>query len=244
MDSPKKQLMTVGVVGAMRSEIDALISEIEEPATETVSGVDYVSGRYGGVRLVAARCGVGKVFAAVCVQTMILRYAPDVIVNIGVGGSLTPKLNIADICVASAAVQHDMDTTSVGDPPGMISGIKVVEFPTDEETRNGLLEAARSLGKNALSGVIASGDVFVSDSKRKKFVTDTFSALVCEMEGGAVAQTCYINGTPFCILRAVSDNGDENAPDTYGDALQRASDAALEVTRAWLRGGATAGSAQ
>lgn len=225
---------TVGVIGAMASEIDALISDIADPVRETVSGVGFVSGEYGNVRLVAARCGVGKVFAAVCAQTMILRYAPDVIVNIGVGGSLTPGLNIADICVASAAVQHDMDTSAVGDPVGMISGINVIEFPTDPAAREGLVEAAESLGKNVMSGVIASGDVFVCDTGRKSFIRDTFSALVCEMEGGAVAQTCYINGTPFCVLRAVSDNGDENAPDSYGNALQRASDAALDVTRVWL----------
>ena len=28
------------------------------------------------------------------------------------------------------------------------------------------------------------------------------------MEGGAVAQACYLNGTPFVIIRAVSDKPD------------------------------------
>ena len=68
----------------------------------------------------------------------------------------------------------------------------------------------------------------------KRRIVDRFSAIVCEMEGGAVAQVCYVNQTPFCVLRAVSDNGDENANRAYADALERASAVALDVIKAYL----------
>ena len=229
------EIKTVGVIGAMKAETDALKAALTDPVTETISGVDFVSGRFGNVNLIVAQCGIGKVFAALCAQTMILRYHPDFVLNIGVGGSLSEQLNIADVGVARAVVQHDMDTSGLGDPPGMVSGINIVEFPSDETLVDGLVRAAESLHVHTQTGVIASGDVFVRDSETKRRIVDTFSAIVCEMEGGAVAHVCYVNQVPFCVLRAVSDNGDENAERAYADALQRASDVALNVAMTYLK---------
>ena len=228
-------IKTVGVIGAMKAETDALKAALTDPVTETISGVDLVSGRFGNVNLIVAQCGIGKVFAALCAQTMILRFHPDFVLNIGVGGSLSEQLNIADVGIARAVVQHDMDTSGLGDPPGMVSGISIIEFPSDEGLVAGLNAAAASLGVHTQTGVIASGDVFVRDSETKRRLVDMFSAIVCEMEGGAIAHVCYVNQVPFCVLRAVSDNGDENAERAYANALQTASDVALNVTMAYLK---------
>ena len=226
---------TIGVIAAMASEIAALKAKITNPVSETISGVEFVSGRLGETSIVAAQSGVGKVFAALCTQTMILRFQPAMIVNIGVGGSLTPKLNIADVCVASAAVEHDMDTTAFGDPPGFIWGIGQVELPCDQRIVSAFERAAKRLGVHTETGVIASGDTFVSDAETKARLHKTFSALACEMEGGAVAHVCYVNQLPFGILRAVSDNGDENAEQSYTDALERAAAVALAVAEEALK---------
>ena len=41
-----------------------------------------------------------------------------------------------------------------------------------------------------------------------------FGAISSEMETGAVAQVCAVNKTPFCCLRAISDNAkDEGSVD-------------------------------
>lgn len=224
----------VGVIGAMASEIDALKASIEKPEYATISGIEFVSGSFGNVDVVVAQCGIGKVFAAMCAQTMIMYYGPDMILNIGVGGSLTPELNIADIGIGRAVVQHDLDTTGLGDPVGMVSGINIVELPCDAKIVDGLEKAAASLGVHSTTGVIASGDVFVNDPIVKRRLVDTFSGIVCEMEGGAIAQVCYVNEIPCAVLRAVSDNGDESANRDYSDALQRAADVALDVTKTYL----------
>lgn len=224
----------IGVIGAMASEIDALKASLTETETQTISGIDFVFGKLGRADLVVAQCGIGKVFAALCAQTMIMYYGPDAVINIGVGGSLTPKLNIADVGIGRAVVQHDVDTTGLGDPIGMISGLGLVELPCDGAIVSALEQAAASLGVHTETGVIASGDIFVNDAAVKQRLVDTFSAIVCEMEGGAIAQVCCVNEIPCAILRAVSDNGDESANRDYTDALQRAADVALDVVRAYI----------
>ena len=52
--------------------------------------------------------GVGKVNAAVCSQTMILKYSPDIMINVGVAGGLSDEFKIGDIAVADSVVEHDM----------------------------------------------------------------------------------------------------------------------------------------
>ena len=230
--NPNKK--TIGVIAAMASEIDALKAALPGAEEEVISGVTYVYGELENCNLVLAQCGIGKVFAAMCAQTMILRFHPDQLLNIGVGGSLTPKLNIADVGVASAVVQHDMDTTSLGDAPGMVSGISVVEFPCDPDIVSALRACAEALNVHCETGVIASGDQFICDADVKKRIVDTFGAIVCEMEGGAVGHVCYVNQLPFAILRAVSDNGDENAHRAYSDALERASGVATDIAKKYL----------
>ena len=92
----------IGIIAAMNVEMESLRSYIQNPVTETISGITFVSGTLEGSEVVTAVCGIGKVFAAMCAQTMILRYKPDCIVNTGVAGTLTDKLEIGSIAVSSA----------------------------------------------------------------------------------------------------------------------------------------------
>jgi nucleoside phosphorylase len=54
------------------------------------------------------------------------------------------------------------------------------------------------------------------------------------MEGGGIGQVCYTNGTPFFILRAISDNGDEEAQDDFDMSLEMAADRATQVMDRFL----------
>ena len=157
-----------GVICAMESEAALLRASLKEPSTKTVGSLTFTEGKLGEKKVVLAVCGIGKVFAALCAQTMILHFAPDCIINSGVAGSLTDKLNILDLAVAENLVQHDMDTSPLGDPVGLISGINRVELPTDKTLNEEILAAARRLGFATLSGKIASGDQFIAKKEQKE----------------------------------------------------------------------------
>ena len=207
--------MKIGIIGAMSCETDALKSMLEDPQSSIVSGVEYVSGRLFGHQVVVATCGIGKVFAAICTQTMILKYSPDLIINTGVAGTLSDRLSVCDVAVASDVVQHDMDTSAIGDPVGLISGINIVNIPADGELSQRVMTASEKLGIRAIEGTIASGDLFVASEDKKAFIRDTFSAIACEMEGASIGQVCYVNNVPFVVIRAISDGGGEEAAMSY-----------------------------
>ena len=224
----------IGIIGAMQIEVEALCAAMTDTEREVISGIEFVSGTLRSKRVVCAKCGIGKVFAAMCAQTMILRYAPSVIVNSGVAGTLSPDLSIGQIALAEQTVQHDMDTSPIGDPVGLISGINVIYLPASPAVTAALAAAVESVGVPYKRGTVASGDQFIchtadKDRIRAAFETPEKPVIACEMEGAAIGQVCYVNGTPYGILRAISDGGDEQAFADYPTFLAAAAKTATEV---------------
>ena len=224
----------VGIICAMEKEAEGIISAMKDVYTETVSGISFNIGKIGSRDCVVSVCGIGKVFAALCAQTMIIKYSPSLIINSGVAGGLSPELKICDIAIAQALVQHDMDTSALGDPKGLISGINMIELPCDHDTASLLGKCAEDEGIHTVSGIIASGDRFISEEKDKEFIKGTFGAIACEMEGAAVGQVCYVNAVPCCVMRAISDGGDDNAKMDYPTFAKAAAEQAIKVILRFL----------
>lgn len=225
----------IGIIGAMGVEIRALADMLESKTTETISGVEYMKGTIHGKEVVLAVCGIGKVFAAICAQTMILKYQPDVIINSGVAGTLSDELSIGDIAVSTHVVQHDMDTSPLGDPKGLISGINKIEFPADETLVDKFSNILEEKGINFKTGVIASGDQFLASKEKKNDIVQNFSAIAGEMEGGAIGHVCFVNNVKFCVLRAISDCADGTGAKDYTAFLEKAAASAVSVMDAFLR---------
>ena len=225
----------IGIIAAMVPEIEKVKAAMTDKDTRTVSGIEFVSGKLYGKDAVVAKCGIGKVFAALCTQTMILTYAPEYIINIGVGGTLTDRLSIGDIAISSDVVQHDMDTSPLGDPVGLVSGINIVHFPADERISAGLASAADKLGINRLIGTVASGDQFIASKERKEFIRTSFGAVSCEMEGAAVGHVCYVNSVPFAVLRAISDSADDSSHMDYGEFVLLAAERSFDVISEFIK---------
>ena len=201
----------LGILGAMSVEIDAIKQMVSAHTVQTLGGVEFVCGTIGTREVVVAQCGIGKVFAAMAAQTLILSFGVDAIINVGVAGTLSERVGLLELAIATEVVQHDMDTSPLGDPVGMISGINQVKLPASASLCEEISQAAASLGIPCAKGVIASGDQFIADKAKKEWIRDTFDAIACEMEGAAIGQVCYANGIDFAILRAISDNADDAA---------------------------------
>ena len=225
----------IGIIGAMEPEVEAIIATLEEKKSETVSRITFYTGKIGEKTVAVAKCGIGKVFAALCAEIMILKYNPDLLVNTGVGGALASGITTGDIVIAGDLCQHDMDTSAIGDPKGLVSGINMIYFEADKRANEILLSTAKSLGLNARIGRIASGDKFIASKEDKTRITTDFSADACEMEGCAIAQVAFVNGTPFAVVRAISDSADGEATMDYPTFLPIAARNSTNLTLALVK---------
>lgn len=224
----------IGIIGALEGEVASIIDRLEGRSEHTVSGIKFNTGTIFGKDIVVARCGVGKVFAAICAEAMIISFAPALIVNTGVGGALDSRLRPLDIVFADRLVQHDMDTSAIGDPVGLVSGINKVYFDADARAIELLSGAAERLGVNHLVGTVATGDKFIATKEDKATITDRFGAAACEMEGGAIAHVAFVNSTPFVVVRAISDSADGDVGMDYMSFLPRAAEISTALTLALI----------
>ncbi|MBQ9133901.1 MAG: 5'-methylthioadenosine/adenosylhomocysteine nucleosidase [Clostridia bacterium] len=225
----------IGIICAMKIEADAIRASLTDTRTEVVSGVEFTIGKRYGKEIVLAVCGIGKVFAAICTEAMILRYAPTLIINSGVAGTLTETLSIGDIAIAKNLVQHDMDTSPLGDPVGLVSGINKIYFDADEKAVAAFEKVTASVGANSAVGTIASGDQFMSDTAKKNAIRDRFNAIACEMEGAAIAHVAYVNNVPFAVLRAISDSASGDAQMEYPKFVAMAAKRSHAIIDAFLQ---------
>jgi len=199
----------IGIIGAMDVEVENFKSAMSDIQKVTISGMDFYSGKMFNKNVVVVKSGVGKVFAGLATEILCLKFNANCIINTGVAGSVS-GIKIGETVISSAVCQHDMDTSALGDLPGLISGINKIYLPADMRLINLAERASRELGLSYHTGIIASGDKFVSDAADKERISSSFTALCVEMEGGAVGQASYINSTPFLVIRTISDDGDEN----------------------------------
>lgn len=184
--------MKVGVLYAMVKEASGLLAKVQAKPLPVQAGMALYALGGGHILCVG---GVGKVNAAMAAQLLIDRFGVEAILNAGCVGALDPALPIGTVVAATHCVQHDVDTTLCGDPPGLVSTVNVVEFPCSLPAVPGLTP-----------GVVATGDWFGRDFSRAHAIQERFGALVCDMEAGAAAQVCLRHGIPFLALKAVSDH--------------------------------------
>ncbi len=206
-------MIKTGIIGAMELEVATLKNLMTVNTVTAKAGMDFYDGTLEGRSIVVVRCGIGKVNAAMCVQILADLFGVTHIINTGVAGSLNPRLDIGDILISERALQHDMDSSPIGFAPGQVPDIDVLAFPADRAMIDTAVAACRRVNPDisVLTGLVVTGDQFISDRKTKDRLIAVFHGDCAEMEGAAVAQASYLNRLPFIIIRAISDKADDSA---------------------------------
>jgi len=212
-------MTTIAIMGAMPEEIAPILKAIGEYKTTEYAKNTYYEAEYKGVKLVIAGSKIGKVFSTLTATTLIEHFGAQKLLFSGVAGAISPELNVGDLVVASKLAQHDLDITAFGHPFGFVpEGSVYVE--ADKQMIDMAKNVASSMGRMVKEGIIATGDQFVADEKRKDWIGETFDAVALEMEGGSVAVVCDALNVPFFILRSISDAADMDASFSFDEFLE------------------------
>ena len=222
--------MTIAILSALGEEQQGLVEQLTNPTLVTRGGRDFWRGELQGHRVVLGLSKIGKVAAATTATTLIEAFGVNRIVFTGVAGGVGPGVQVGDVVVATEFVQHDMDASPIF-PRYHIPLYGRSRFDCDDTLTAVLLEAAHAgltvargqfdeknlyRNVNVHSGLIASGDRFVSSAAESQVLQEGLQAagfvpLAVEMEGAAVAQVCFDYGVPFAAVRTISDRADDQA---------------------------------
>lgn len=211
----------VGIIFAMEEELKELLKFLELKNEYEIFELKFYEGFIYGIELVLVESGVGKVNAARATQILIDNMQVDYIFNIGVAGGISPNLNVLDIVIGESLVQHDFDITAFNHEKGYIP--KVGTFIKGDDYLVKLAKEVGSQDYQVLSGVIASGDIFCTETQMSQKINQKFNALCVEMEGASVAQVCNLDHIPFLVIRSISDTPNNNNVITYEEFLEKSS---------------------
>lgn len=217
----------IGIIGAMKVEVDDLIGAMDTKAKTTIAKMDFYEGTIHGIPVVVVQSGIAKVHMAACAQILIDRFNVTHLMNTGVAGSTVPEVKIEDVVVSTEVVHHDLDATPVGFKLGEVPGCPIY-FPADKRLSQFFSEVIKKVAADTSPqttvhfGRVASGERFVAEKTDKDRIANLFDAKATEMEGAALAQVAWMNDVPFVVVRSISDNANEDSPLDYPTFEKRA----------------------
>lgn len=215
--------MKVGIIGAMEEEVTLLREKIEDKEQHVIAGCEFITGKMDGVEVVLLRSGIGKVNAALSTAILLEKFKPDFVINTGSAGGLNPNLNVGDVVISSEVRHHDVDVTAFGYEYGQVPQLPAA-FEADSRLVKIAEECACEIKEiQVVKGLIATGDSFMNDPVRVEYIREKFSNLqAVEMEAAAIAQVSHQFGTPFVIIRSLSDIAGKESDVSFEQYLVKA----------------------
>lgn len=222
------------LIAAMHEELAALLPAIEDARTERRGGREFWLGRLAGHEVIAVRAGIGKVAAAVTATLLLDHYEATRVLFLGVAGGIGTGVQVGDVVVADALLQHDMDASPLF-PRHEVPLTGLARFPADAAFSDAVARGAEAAlaqhgetaallghGSRVHRGLIVSGDRFVATAAESEALRGALpDALAVEMEGAAVAQVCHAFDVPLAVVRSISDRADDSAHVDFGVFLTR-----------------------
>ncbi len=216
-----------------QSSLNEIVANTKHIRVQTIANNRYFQAHYKGHEVIVAYSKIGKVYASLSASVLIEHFKADLLLFSGVAGAINEQLHIGDLVVATKLCQHDLDITAFGHPYGYVPEGKVY-VESSEHLRLLAKEVAKQKGLKLYEGVIATGDQFIADPKKKEWIKNTFKADALEMEGAAVAVVCDAYDVPFFILRSISDAADMDASFDFDEFLKSSSKISADFIIAML----------
>ncbi|MBQ9992888.1 MAG: 5'-methylthioadenosine/S-adenosylhomocysteine nucleosidase [Firmicutes bacterium] len=191
--------MKIGLVYAMSEEIRSILEKYElgEPVVKMGMSFYEIADN-----IVAVAGGIGKANIAAATALMCELYDVDIVINSGLAGGFGDHA-VGSIVLVDRCVQHDFDTSVVGDEPGLVATVNVKDFYTDYVDESAEVLKANDI--DFVKGAVATGDWFATSGERANIISERFSPVVADMEAGAIAQICLRAGVKFISVKGISD---------------------------------------
>ncbi len=222
--------MRIGIICAMREELEPLLAELTNKSEKTAGGRTFHFGTLEGKDVILTISGIGKVESALTTATMISLYNPDYVINTGSAGCLlsTDIAAIGDVILSEKVAFHDFDLTAFG--------YKIGQVPQHEQfvsANEKLLNIGKSCKELKVhTGLIVSGDQFICSEQQRNLIKNNFpNVAACEMEGASIGYVCNEFKVPFLVIRSVSDIANAESTITFDEFLPTAAKNAATMTK-------------
>lgn len=217
------------IVGAMNSEIDYLISKIENYTIEKKGKYEFYEGSINNYPIVLAKTNVGLVNASACTVLAIEKYNPLLILNEGTAGGIIENRHKKDIIIGTEVFNINSYKTpykEIGEGSDSRDW-NFITFISGESDKKIVLKSTELLTEivysvkdkykngNVYKGVIGSGDCWNCEKDKLKFLSQEHNVSCEDMEAVAIYSIAENYNIPVVSIKIMSDNellGEEYEP--------------------------------
>ena len=199
--------MKIGIIYAMDNEGAIIIKALKNKRKMQYGDCIIYTGNINDNKVYITKSSIGKVNAAISATILINKYNVELIINTGIAGGLKP-LNPADTVLISKCSYSDFDLRAFGYDYGVLPNL-----PKFIEANPYFLNKIKDVFKEEKidfkdNVTLLTGDAF--RHSQKEFFEIPEGLVACDMEGTAIAHTCYKLKKDFIVLRFISDILDSN----------------------------------
>lgn len=209
----------------LRAEANLLEVELSQPVEQHLAGKRFVLGSFVDTPIVLTWTGMGKVNAAMITMLALQHFQPQALIATGIAGALHPDLVTGDVVIAQRVMQYDYgELTPEGVQPRPTKNPHTNElnplcFPADPQLLRSATTRLADIGLRQLPepslrqprihiGMLVTGDVFAPLLVNRQTLYDQFGAEAVDMESGAIAHVCWVQGIRYLAIRGISDTND------------------------------------
>lgn len=215
------------IICAIDIELSFYLDVMEDVTTLKTANLVFHLGKINGKEIIAVRCGVCKVNAAIATQILISEYKVDTVICSGVAGGIDSRLKIGDTVICTKAAYHDVMKEMLADYHPYI---KDANFYSDENLLALFSEVMNSsnFSQKIYFGKIVTGEAFIDQEGRSEII-ENHNPLCVDMETCAIAHVCYANSVPFIAVRSISDTEDESGLGSFEANCRFAAEKSFDV---------------
>ena len=208
----------------MKEELDGLLSSYEKYEEKD----NYYLVKDAEKEVYVILGGIGKASMAFTIGKFLALHKVDMIINTGVAGVLFKALKPLDIFVATKSAYYDVDVLAFGYKRGQMCSQPLYY----DCLKDGVDFLMSKNDPSIKRGLIISGDTFITkDNTPKDLEKDFDHPVAIDMESASVGQCANIEKLPYMIIRAISDDTEnEGNKDVYDKLLKEASNKAGKLT--------------
>jgi adenosylhomocysteine nucleosidase len=231
----------VAILFAFAEEGKLLRSKMVLADSLNINGRVFWEGKLQGKDVVVVESGVGMTNAAMITQRLIDKYSPEKIIFTGICGGIDSANQIGDVVIPEKWATHDYGIYNKDgfSPesilvvlPGESKATHVMFFAVDksllktaeisaEKVRDEFKSIGERIPQVRIGGMGTSGNSFIDQREKRKWLKDKLDAQIVDMESAAVVQVANINGVPILVIRSCSDLAGGSGSSTAQEELEQ-----------------------
>lgn len=193
--------MDILIVNAHRLELEPFKSKFDEISSFNIGhGKAYLLNGLSH-RIFAVRTGIGLENAGSSLEMALkyfqeseMNFAPEFVMNFGLGGAIHPERRIGDLVIGLSVVSEEQPKTPVSLHKELVESLEI---------------QLSNSGLEFIKGIIYSSNKAISDERTRHSIYERTGAQVVDMECHSIANICDQFNLKFSALKYISDNADE-----------------------------------